>query len=101
MPRIQADIPTDKIADFCRKWRIVELSLFGSVLRDDFSPESDIDVMVEFAPGAGWSLFDILAMQEELQEIFGRQVDIVEKAGLKNPFRRHAILRDREIIHAS
>jgi len=90
-----------KIAEFCRKWRIAEFALFGSVLRDDFRPDSDVDVLVTFDPDAGWSLFDLVDMQEELTTLFGRDVDLVEADGIRNPFRRHAILRSKEVIHAA
>ena len=95
--RIQAD----KISDFCRRWKITEFALFGSVLRGDVRPDSDIDVLVTFEPGAGWSLFDLVYMEEELKGIFGRKVDLVEQAGLRNPFRRHEILRTRQVIYAT
>ena len=71
-----------KIAEFCRKWRIAEFSLFGSVLRDDFRPDSDVDVLVPFDPDAGWSLFDLVDMQEELTTLCGRDVDVVEADGI-------------------
>ena len=98
---VQIDIPMDKVVDFCRKWKIAEFSLFGSVLRDDFRPESDVDVLVEFEPGAPWSLWDWIDMIDELKAAFGRDVDLVSKGGLRNPFRRHAIMSSREIIYAA
>jgi len=93
------EIPKEKIAEFCRKWKIVEFSLFGSILRKDFGPESDVDVLVKFAENPGWGLFDLVEMEEELKALFGRTVDLVEKAGLRNPFRRHSILTTREVIY--
>lgn len=78
---------------------MAELSLFGSVLRDDFGPDSDIDVLVSFAPDAQWSLLDLVEMQEGLEKIFGREVDLVEREGLRNPFRRRAILNQRKVIY--
>ncbi len=90
-----------RIAEFCRKWQVTELSLFGSVLRDDFGPESDVDVLVNFAPEAPWSLFDLVDMVDELETIFGRKVDLIESDGLRNPIRRRAILSGREVIHAA
>ncbi len=78
-----------------------ELALFGSVLGENFSSDSDVDVLVTFARDAEWSLFDLVDMRDELREIFGRDVDLVEKAGLRNPFRRHAILTRREVIYAA
>jgi predicted nucleotidyltransferase len=98
---VHIQVDPHRIADFCRKWKITELALFGSVLRDDFRPESDVDVLVSFGPDAGWSLFDLVDMQDELKQIFGREVDLVEKAGVRNPFRRHAILTTREVIYAA
>lgn len=95
------NIPAEEIADFCRRWRVTELALFGSALRHDFRPDSDVDVLVTFAPDAPWSLLDIVKMQDELKEIFGREVDLVEKEGLRNPFRRHSILTTRRIIYAA
>jgi predicted nucleotidyltransferase len=91
-------IPNDKVAELCRKWRVRELSLFGSVLRGDFSPESDVDVLVSFEESAPWSLWDLLRMREELQNILGRDVDLIEREGLRNPFRRHRILSSRRVI---
>lgn len=91
----------EQIAAFCRKWKIAEFSLFGSVLREDFGPESDVDVLVNFAPDAAWSLFDWVDMVEELKTLFGRDVDLVDKSGLRNPYRRHAILNSRQVIYAA
>jgi predicted nucleotidyltransferase len=93
-------IPVDpaKIAEFCQRWHITELSLFGSVLRDDFRPDSDVDVLVEFEPGhtPGWKFFDA---QEELEAMFRRPVDLVSKPALRNPFRRYEILRTRQVVY--
>jgi predicted nucleotidyltransferase len=96
-------IPIDheRLADFCRQWRVIEFALFGSILRDDFRPDSDIDVLVTFEPGAPWSLWDLSRMRAELEEMFGRSVDLVEKKGLRNPFRRQAILSDARVIYAA
>ena len=98
-PRISIDC--QQIAEFCRKWRITEFSLFGSVLRDDFRPDSDIDILVVFEPEAPWSLWDHMDMEEELQRLFGRPVELVSKRALKNPFRRHEILTTRQVIYAA
>ena len=90
------DLPRDQIADFCRRWKITEFSLFGSVLRDDFRPDSDIDVLVSFAPEAHWSLFDLAAMEEELEALLGRRVDLLTREGVEqshNWIRRKEILR--------
>ena len=94
-------LPLRRIEDFCRKWRVAELSLFGSVLRDDFSSQSDVDVLIAFSPDAQVSLLDFVEMQEELQEILRRKVDLVSKGGLRNPFRRHEILTTRQIVYAA
>lgn len=98
-PRI--DIPMERIAEFCRKWRIKELSLFGSVLRDDFRPDSDVDVLVLLGEGVPWDLFDWVDMIDELKGIFGRDVDLVEKTAITNPFRRRNILRSHQVIYAA
>jgi uncharacterized protein len=92
-------IPHTEVEAFCHKWKVAELSLFGSVLRDDFSPDSDVDVLVSFAPDATWSLFDWIDMIDELKAIFEREVDLVSKKGLRNPFRRHEILKTSEVIY--
>nr|MBI3613704.1 nucleotidyltransferase family protein [Nitrospirota bacterium] len=91
----------EDIASFCRRNKIKELALFGSVLRDDVRPDSDVDVLVDFEPNAGHSLFDFVRMQEELGRLFGRKIDLVEKSGLHNPFRRYEILRTRQVIFAA
>ena len=100
MVKRNIEIPQQKIIDFCRKWKVIELALFGSVLNRDFRPESDIDVLVSFSEDAQWSLFDFVRMQDELKEIFEREIDLVEKAALRNPFRRHSMLHSKEIIYA-
>jgi hypothetical protein len=100
MKPIAVDVPMEKIRDFCLKRKVKEFSLFGSVLRDDFRPDSDVDVLVVLADDATWDLFDWVDMIEELKGIFGREVDLVEKQGLVNPFRRHSILTTHEVIYA-
>ena len=95
------DIDRERIAAFCSKWRITELGLFGSVLREDFGPESDIDVLVTFSDDAPWSLLDIVTMRDELAGMLNRPVDIVEKKALVNPYRRRRILSSCEVIHAA
>ncbi len=101
MPRTQVAVEPEGIAAFCRKWKVREFSLFGSVLRDDFRPDSDVDVLIELEPDHGLSLFDVVDMEDELRTLFGRRVDLVMKGGLRNPFRRHEILRTRQVIHAA
>lgn len=94
-------VPLSEIEEFCRKWSVEELALFGSVLREDFTPDSDIDVLVAFQEGSHWSLLDFVDMQEELTALLGRRVDLVSKGGLRNPFRRHEILRTRQVVYAA
>jgi predicted nucleotidyltransferase len=94
-------LPEERVADFCQRWKVVEMALFGSVLRDDFGPESDIDVLVTFQPDAPWSLWDILDMRDELHQIFGRQIDLVEKDALRNPFRKREILQNHKVVYAA
>lgn len=98
-PRVQLD--RDALAAFCRKWRVRELSIFGSALRDDFGPDSDLDFLVSFDPEAPWDLWDLVDIREELMAIAGRKVDLVEKEGLRNPYRRRSILSTAEVIHAA
>lgn len=100
-PMVRISYDREKLAAFCRKWKVKELSLFGSVLRDDFGPSSDVDVLVEFTPDAPWGLFDWPDMMSDLRLVFGRDVDLVEKGGLRNPFRRHAILNTREVVYVA
>jgi hypothetical protein len=90
-----------RLADLCRKWKVRELSLFGSALRDDFRPDSDVDVLVSFDPGADWSLLDLVSMQEELAALAGRGVDLVEREALRNPYRRAAILTSTRVLYAA
>ncbi|MBI4830725.1 MAG: nucleotidyltransferase domain-containing protein [Candidatus Lindowbacteria bacterium] len=95
------ETPNARIEEFCRKWHITEFALFGSILREDMKPDSDVDVLVTFADDAQMNLYDWLDMEDELREIFGRDVDLVAKSGLRNPFRRHEILRTQKVIYAS
>jgi predicted nucleotidyltransferase len=90
-----------RINDFCRRWSITEFALFGSILRADFGPHSDIDVLVTFAPNVPWSLWDLSTMRAELESILGREVDLVEKKALRNPHCRQAILADHQVLYAS
>lgn len=99
-PRI--DIPKDRLAAFCRKWRIVELALFGSVLREDFRPDSDVDVLVTFAPGRQVGLEEFLEMQDELQAIVGRDVDLITRRSVehsRNYLRRAEILESAQVLY--
>lgn len=93
-------IPTDRIASFCRRWKVAEFSLFGSVLRDDFGPDSDVDALVAFEPGRSTTLEEWLDMIDELRAIFAREVDLVERRRVTNPFRRYEILTNRRVVYA-
>ena len=98
---VQIEIPREKIADFCRRWRVTELAIFGSALGHDFRRDSDVDVLVVFQDDAKWDLFDHMKAEEELKRIFGREVDLVEKRAIRNPFRRRHILSNHEVIYAA
>ena len=98
-PQVQLD--RDALAEFCRKWRVRELSIFGSALRDDFGPDSDLDFLVSFEPEAPLDIEWLLDMKEELEARFGRPVDVVEKEALRNPWRKYEILRTREVLYAA
>ncbi len=104
MDKVRIRIPRAKLAEFCRRWNISELALFGSALRDDFHSGSDIDVLVSFSPDARVTLFDMVRMQEELKAIFGREVDLISKRGLENSrnyLRRKQILDSAQVIHVA
>ena len=95
MPHIAIDYDKEKLRDFCRKWKVTEFSLFGSVVRDDFGPESDVDVLVTFEEDSPWGLFSMVHMEDELVEIFGRPVDLLTRRSIersRNPVRRDSIL---------
>lgn len=94
-------IDQEQIKAFCRKWKVKELSIFGSALRDDFGPASDVDVLVVYDEEAAWDLWDHLHAEDELKEILRREVDLVQKKAVRNPFRRHHILNNREVIYAA
>lgn len=103
MAQASIAIPDEDLARYCRRWKIRELALFGSVLRSDFGPDSDVDVLVTFRPGAGWSLLDHVRMQDELSALLGRKVDLVSRRGVersRNYLRRKAILDSAEVIYA-
>ena len=100
----RVEVPRNEIAAFCERWQVAELALFGSVLRDDFAPESDIDVLVRFDPTTRRTLLEIVRMQDELSRILGRRVDLVERTAVeasRNYIRREAILRSAETVYAA
>jgi len=99
-------IPIDhaQIEAFCQKWKITELSLFGSVLREDFRDDSDVDVLVTFAPDSHWTIFDFIHCERELKQLLGREVDLVERIAIvrsQNYIRRKAILSSTQTIYAA
>ena len=92
------------ISDFCQRWRITEFALFGSILRDDFGAESDLDILVAFAPDADWSLLDHVKMEQELEALLGRKVDLLSRRSVErshNWLRRKEILDTAEVVYAS
>lgn len=104
MDKAKIRIPKAKITAFCKRWNISEFALFGSVLRADFRPDSDVDVLVSFAPQARVTLFDMAQMQAELKDIFKRDVDLVSRRGLehsRNYLRRKRILDSAQVIHVA
>ena len=99
--RLPLSFSAPALEDLCRKWRMRELAAFGSVLREDFSPASDVDLLVTFEPEAGWSLWDFLDLRAELAQLLGRDVDLVSRGGLKNPTRSREILSSRRVLYAA
>lgn len=94
----------EAVGDFCRRWRIVEFAVFGSALRDDFRPDSDVDVLVTFEPDTQWSFRQWLEMTDELERIFGHRVDLVDRRSVeasKNYIRRKHILTHLERIYVA
>jgi len=99
---IPINLPHESIAAFCRKWKIVRLEIFGSALRKDFSSESDIDLLVTFAPDADWSLLDHAQMELELSEILSHDVDLLTRRAVeasRNPYRRREILSHTQVVY--
>ncbi len=104
MKHLSLELPRERIADFCRRWQISEFAVFGSILRDDFRPDSDVDALVAFAPDAAWSLFDHVRMEQELEIVVGRKVDLVSRRAIEdssNPIRRQAILDSAETFYVA
>ncbi len=100
----EIQVPRQELADFCKRWQISELALFGSVLRDDFGPESDVDVLVSYLPEAQHGLLEMVTMEEELSQLLGRKADLVSRRGIersRNYIRRRAILDSAEVIYAA
>jgi hypothetical protein len=101
---LQLPIDREKLRDFCQRWSISELAIFGSALRDDFGPHSDVDFLATFDPQSRWSLLDQVRMQEELAQIVGRPIDLVSRRGIEmsaNKWRRQEILSTAETVYAA
>ena len=101
---LRIELSREAIADFCRRWRIRELAIFGSALREDFRPDSDVDVLVTFEPEVRWEFQQWLEMTRELEALFGRRVDLVERRMVeqsKNYIRRKHILSHLEPIYVA
>jgi len=102
MNKYISQISKTKITSFCHRWHISQLALFGSILRDDFKPDSDVDVLITSDDAADWGLFDHVKMQQELQTIFQRQIDLITMSALEhsqNWLRRNEILKTTQIIY--
>ena len=102
--RTRMNVSEKELADFCQRWKITELSVFGSVLRDDFGPHSDIDLLVKYEPEAQWSIFDHIGIETKLASLVGRNVDLISKEGVEssdNWIRRRNILDSAELVYES
>ena len=102
--RKTAPVSKEALAEFCRRWKVAELALFGSALREDFGPESDVDVLVTFATDADWSLFDHVKMEQELKALFKRDVDLVSRRAIErsqNWIRRKNILSTAQVVYVA
>ena len=100
--RFDLEASREEITSFCERWQVTQLDVFGSALREDFGPDSDIDFLVSFEESARHTLFDMVRMEAELKGIFGREVDLVERADVeqsRNHLRRKAILESAEAIY--
>ncbi len=103
MDAVPTLVPYKKIAAFCKRWKVVEFALFGSAVRDDFSPESDVDALVSFMPGSNRGLFEHVQMRQELKSIFGREVDLITRRALeqsRNALLRSEILSTAKVVYS-
>jgi predicted nucleotidyltransferase len=91
----------DALAGLCRRWRVAELAVFGSVARGASRPDSDIDLLVTFQPDAPWSTLDLVDLREQLAALFHRPVDLVEEKAIRNPYRKASILHDKSVLYAT
>lgn len=100
---LQLELPMPALQQFCQKWRVTELSVFGSVLRADFRADSDLDMLVSFAPNTPWTILDLVTMQQELEGIVQREVDLIEKPVIENSsnwIRRDEILNTAQVVYS-
>lgn len=101
--QVRVPVPVTGVEAFCRKWDVIEFAIFGSVLREDFGPDSDVDVLVTFDPAARPTLLTLIRMQDELEALFGRRVDLLERGGMEQSARPHvrqAVLDSLRVIYA-
>ena len=104
MTLVDTRLPAQPVADFCQRWCISELALFGSALRDDFRPDSDLDILVTFEPDADWGLLDHIRMERELATILGRDINLLTRRSVEqshNWIRRQEILDSAEVVYGS
>ncbi|HEY5532943.1 MAG TPA: nucleotidyltransferase domain-containing protein [Candidatus Anoxymicrobiaceae bacterium] len=102
--KAKIDISEKELRDFARRWNILELALFGSVLRDDFNEGSDVDIVATFAPDSHYSLFDLVRMEDELKELLGRDVDLIDRRSVdrsRNYLRKRDVLSSLESIYVA
>ena len=102
--RFDLEASREDINAFCERWQVTQLAVFGSALREDFGPGSDVDLLVSFDEGARHTLFDMVRMEEELKKIFGRDVDLVSRRAVErspNYIRRKAILESAELFYGT
>lgn len=100
-PALPIPVSIEQVADFCRRHGVRKLSLFGSVLRDDFRPDSDVDIMLQFEPEHGFTFENTPVIIDELRKLFGRDVDVIEQDRIRNRFRREAILSSHRVLYAA
>jgi hypothetical protein len=96
--KARIEIPKETLADFCRRNHIRRLAFFGSVLRDDFTPKSDVDMLVEFEPGTRIGLIGLAGVENEMSRLVGRKVDL-NTAGCLSPYFRDEVLKDAEVAY--
>ncbi len=98
------DIHEDRLTDLCRRWKVAEMAIFGSALREDFGPDSDVDILVSFDSDARWGLFDLVRMEQEMEKLLGRAVDLVPRTAVEqseNYIRRRSILESTKVVYAA